>query len=71
MSRAVNVAASIADVRASARDQAAVITAIESLASGGTRVVFQTASDADRMRHVFARALLTGAVARTPWASQG
>lgn len=71
MSRAVNIAASIAVVRASALAQAAAITAIEPLASGGTRVVFRTASDADRMRRVFARKVLTGAVARTPWASQG
>lgn len=64
-SRALNVSARQAAVRVSAAKHAAPISAIETILSGGTRVVFMNIADAERMRHVFRNRMLTGAVVRT------
>jgi FlaG/FlaF family flagellin (archaellin) len=66
MSRAINVAATEAEVQAACRKHGATVTAIEALASGGTRVVFQNADVTATMVKAFGRKLLTGAVDRFP-----
>ncbi|MDT7934228.1 MAG: hypothetical protein RQ833_06455 [Sphingomonadaceae bacterium] len=66
MSRAINVAATVAEVEAACRKHGATVTAIETLASGGTRVVFQNADGTATMAKAFGRRLLTGSVSRFP-----
>lgn len=66
MSRAININAAQADVSTQCRRKGIPISAIETLASGGTRVVFMNAIDAATMRQAFGRKVLTGAVSRTP-----
>ena len=55
-----------AEVTASCKRQNATISAIETLTSGGTRVVLTNVDAADTMRRVFGKKVLTGAVSRTP-----
>lgn len=66
MSRALNVNASQADVLTICKKHGAVISAIEALASGGTRVVLMNSDATATMRRAFGRKLLTGEVRRTP-----
>ena len=66
-SRAVNVDASEADVRAVCTRHNHAISAIETLLSGGTRVVMVNSDGADRIRTSFKSKLLTGEVSRTRW----
>lgn len=66
-SRAVNVDASEADVRAVCTKSGDQISAIETLLSGGTRVVMVNADGAARVRASFKSKLLTGDVKRTRW----
>lgn len=66
MSRAINVAATEAEVQAACRKHGAAVSAIEALASGGTRVVFMDAGATATMTKAFGRKLLTGAVHRHP-----
>ncbi len=66
-SRAMNIDASEADVRALCAKHDLGISAIEPLVSGGTRVVMVSLAAADRVRTAFARKLLTGPVQRTRW----
>lgn len=66
MSRAINVQATEAAVTASCKRQGAPISAIETLTSGGTRVVLANIEAADTMRRVFGKKVLTGTVSRTP-----
>lgn len=66
MSRAINVNAPQADVVKLCGKHNAPISAIESLPSGGTRVVFNNAEATATMTRIFGRKVLTGAVARTP-----
>lgn len=66
MSRAINVDASEAEVQTACRKHSVTISAIESLASGGTRVVLMNADATATMKHAFRRRLLTGDVRRTP-----
>ena len=66
-SRAVNIDASEADVRALCVKHNHAISAIETLLSGGTRVVMVNATGADRVRTGFKSKLLTGEVKRTRW----
>lgn len=66
-SRAINIDASEADVRAACAKQDAAISAIEPLASGGTRVVLVNGDGAARVRNSFKTKLLTGPVVRTRW----
>lgn len=67
MSRAMNVTASEAEVKAAANMHGAPISAIETILSGGTRVVFMNGSDAERMRLVFKNQMVVGDVTRTRW----
>lgn len=66
-SRAVNIDASEADVRAVCAKQDAAISAIETLLSGGTRVVLMNAAAAERIRTAFKAKLMTGTIVRTRW----
>ena len=66
MSRAINVNAPQADVVKLCGKHNAAISAIETLASGGTRVVFNNADATETMTRIFGKKVLTGAVTRTP-----
>ena len=66
-SRAVNIDASEADVRAICSKHKIEISAIETLLSGGTRVVMVNSDGADRIRASFRGKLITGEVKRTRW----
>lgn len=68
-SRAMNVTADMAEVRALCEKQGLTISAIETLLSGGTRVVMQCGADADHLRKAMKRKLITGSVSRAAWAS--
>ena len=66
MSRVINVNASQAEVLKSCATHGATVSAIESLASGGTRVVLMNPTATATMKAAFGRKLLTGDVRRTP-----
>ncbi len=66
MSRAMNVNATEKEVLALCAKQGAVVSAIEALVSGGTRVVLSHPDGADAMRGVFGKKILEGAVRRAP-----
>ena len=66
MTHAINVRATEAEITRSCQRQGVLISAIETLASGGTRVVLTNIEAADTMRRVFGAKILTGAVQRTP-----
>ena len=66
MSRAINVNAAEADVVKLCTKHGAGISAIETLVSGGTRVVFNNSDATATMTRVFGRKVMTGAVTRTP-----
>lgn len=67
MSRAMNVTATEIEVRAAAAEHGTPISAIETILSGGTRVVFMNGDDAARMRRHFKDEMVVGAVSRTRW----
>lgn len=67
VSRAINVSLTEAQVVAACAKHGAAISAIESLMSGGTRVVLQNIDDADRVRSVFAKKVISGNVVRARW----
>lgn len=71
MSRALNVNATEAEVRTRAAAMGTAISAIETILSGGTRVVFASGADAEVMRGVFANQLIKGTVTRARWVSGG
>jgi hypothetical protein len=66
MSRALNLDASQEDVLATCAKKNAPITQIETLASGGTRVVLQSADDAAAIGRFYKGKIITGPVQRTP-----
>ena len=66
MSRAINVNVLEADVVKLCSKHNADISAIETLPSGGTRVVFNNADATATMTRIFGKKVLTGAVTRTP-----
>jgi hypothetical protein len=66
MSRALNLAALEADVVATCAKHNAVITAIETLRSGGTRVVLSNADDTAIISKAYGAKVLTGPVSRMP-----
>jgi len=66
MSRAINVNASHAYVLTTCRKHGAVISAIEPLPSGGTRVVLMNADATATMRQAFGKRVISGDVRRTP-----
>jgi hypothetical protein len=67
MSRAMNVTVTEVEVRAAAAEHGTPISAIETILSGGTRVVFMNGDDAERMRRHFTDKMVVGAVTRTKW----
>ena len=66
MTRVINVRASKAEVTASCRKQGAIISAIETLVSGGTRVVLSNMEGTEKMRAVFGGKVIAGDVRRAP-----
>ncbi|MBB5714332.1 hypothetical protein [Sphingomonas aerophila] len=66
MSRAINVNITEAEVLTACRKRGATISAIETLASGGTRVVLTNADAAETMKQAFGRKVIAGPVTRTP-----
>ncbi len=67
MSRAMNVTAFEADVKAAAIAHGAVISSIEAILPSGTLVVFTNGDDAERMRRVFKDRMIVGTITRTWW----
>ncbi|MBW6524634.1 hypothetical protein KZ810_14100 [Sphingomonas sp. RHCKR47] len=49
----------------------APISAIETILSGGTRVVFMNMPDAERMREVLSKSLIKGDIVRSRWVRNG
>ena len=66
MSRAINLNATEADVVAMCAKHKAAISAIESLVSGGTRVVLKNGDDAAIITKAYGTKVITGPVVRTP-----
>lgn len=66
VSRAINLAMDEKDVRAGCAKHGAAISAIETLQSGGTRVVLMNGAAAETMRKAFGERVLSGGVQRTP-----
>ncbi|MEP6785028.1 MAG: hypothetical protein ABI898_04720 [Sphingomonadales bacterium] len=71
LTRAINIEASEADVTAMCAKHNARVSAIESLMSGGTRVVLNTLDDATVIRKAYKSQLITGPVRRTRWVRNG
>lgn len=71
VSRAMNVSIAQVDVEKLCHKHGASISAIETLHSGGTRVVLRDIQAADTMRKAFGKKLLAGNVAPTPWVRNG
>ncbi len=67
ISRAVNVSVEQAQVVTMCKKHDAIISAIETLPSGGTRVVLMNSADAAKIIKAFGSKVLTGTVARTHW----
>ena len=66
-SRAVNVNATETEVRAICVKHGHAISAIETLLSGGTRVVMVNTDGANRIRSAFKNNILSGEIKRTRW----
>lgn len=66
MSRALNLAVPLSEVRAEAERKGARITSIEPLHPSGTRVVFANSVDAAGIAKSFKSKILAGPVVRTP-----
>jgi len=71
LSRAINVGMAEPKVTAACAKHGAAVSAIEPLASGGTRVVLKNIIDADRMRTVFGNKVIKGLVTRARWPGRG
>jgi hypothetical protein len=69
MSRAMNVTISSDEVTGLCAKKNIAISAMETLLSGGTRVVFMNIADAETMRSVFGTKLLGGSVTRAAFSS--
>ena len=67
ISRAVNVSVEQPQVVAMCKKHDAIISAIETLPSGGTRVVLMNSADAAKIIKAFGSKFLTGNGARTHW----
>ncbi|WP_267388503.1 hypothetical protein [Sphingomonas sp. GC_Shp_3] len=68
MSRAVQIDATREDVVAMCAKRGVTISAIESLVSGGTRVVLNTGADAEIIRTAYRTKIITAPVVRAKWA---
>ena len=69
-SRAININADVAEVQAACAKRQLPISAIESLLSGGTRVVMMNGDAAVQMRKALKSKLISGDVRRAAWATQ-
>ena len=67
ISRAMNVRVTEAQAVAMCAKHKAEISAIESLLSGGTRIVLMNIADAATVAKAFGSKVLTGTVQRTGW----
>jgi hypothetical protein len=67
ISRAVNVTVEQPAVLAMCKKHNAIISAIETLPSGGTRVVLMNSDDAAKIIKAFGSKVMTGTVTRTHW----
>lgn len=67
ISRAINIRAEEAQVVAVCKKHKVVISAIETLPSGGTRVVLTNATEAAAIAKAFGSKVMTGPVMRTSW----
>jgi hypothetical protein len=67
ISRAVNVTVEQPAVLAMCKKHDAIISAIETLPSGGTRVVLMNSDDAAKIIKAFGSKVMTGTVKRTHW----
>jgi len=65
MSRAINTTASVAEIEEICTARNFRISTIETLASGGSRVVLLDGRDADQVRLLLKNKILTGAVKRS------
>ncbi|WP_254602729.1 hypothetical protein [Sphingomonas bacterium] len=68
-SRALNLDADAATVQALCAKQGWAISAVETLLSGGTRVVMRNGDDAARLRVKLKAKLINGTVQRAAWAA--
>ncbi|WP_313535659.1 hypothetical protein [Sphingomonas sp.] len=66
MSRAINVSAAKEHVIATCAKRSIAISAIETLQSGGTRVVMNSSADTAIIAKAYGRKVITGAVVRVP-----
>ena len=66
MSRAINIDATQQHVRNTCAKHQAAITSIESLVSGGTRVVFKNGDAAAVITRAYGKKVISGSVKRTP-----
>jgi hypothetical protein len=66
MSRAINVSAAKEHVVATCAKRKIVISAIETLQSGGTRVVMNSAADTAIIAKAYGNKVIAGAVTRVP-----
>jgi hypothetical protein len=66
MSRAIHIDAIDADIIAKCKSLGVAISAIERLASGGTRVVLNSSIGAASIRKAYKESLLVGPVTRAP-----
>ena len=71
MSRAINIDASEEHVPATCAKRHVAISAIETLVSGGTRVVMNNSTDSAAIAKVYGKKVMTGAVRRTPLRRNG
>lgn len=67
MSRAMNLDVPEADVLASCEKHGKGISTIETLISGGTRLVMNNGDDAEFMRKLYKTKILEGQVTRERW----
>ncbi len=67
VSRALNVRVTRAQAIAMCEKHGAIISAIEELPAGGTRIVLMNIADAATITKAFGSKVLTGSVARTDW----
>ena len=70
MSRAINLSASPADVKAMCTRHSVTISAIEALPDGGTRVVLMNSDATAIIADAFKSKILKGEVRRTPLVSR-
>lgn len=66
MSRALNINATQDHIQASCTKRSLQITAIETLVSGGTRVVMSNSVASTALAKLYGSKVITGAVTRTP-----